>query len=245
MRVWLISLALTVALVVHIWKTGRDRFWIYVVVFLPLAGSIAYFIVEILPGLWRGRGTQRAVRSVRRSLDPERDLRRLEAERRFSSNIDAHRRYAEELVANGRGAEAIEVYRGSLRGIYEHDPTLMLGLAEAQFADGRSGEARQTLDELRFHNPDYKSSDGHLLYARALEGEGNLDKAHAEYRALAGYYPGAEASVRYAQLLKQRGDATKATEVLKELLEQSQRAPRHYRKMQREWLDAARRELQS
>ncbi|MGH8264736.1 MAG: tetratricopeptide repeat protein [Steroidobacterales bacterium] len=243
MRFYLISLALTVAIVVHIVKTGRDRFWIYIVVFLPMAGPIAYLVVEVLPGLWRSRGTQRAMRSVRKTLDPERDLRRLESERRFSNNIDAHRRYAEELIANGRAGEAIQVYRDSLKGIFEHDATLMLGLAQAQFTDGRFAEARQTLDQLRFHNPDFKSADGHLLYARALEGEGNLDKAQSEFRALAEYYPGAEAAVRYAQLLKRRGDEAKAKEVLAALLEQSQRAPRHYRRMQREWLDMARREL--
>jgi hypothetical protein len=225
--VWLISLAITVALV------------------LPFAGPIAYLIVEVLPDLWRSRGTQRAFRSVRKSLDPGRDLRRLEAERQFSSNIDAHRRYAEELIAHGRAGEAIEVYRQSLKGIYEHDPTLMLGLAQAQFGDGRFAEARQTLDDLRFHNPDFKSSDGHLLYARALEGEGNIEKSLSEYRALAEYYPGAEARVRYAQFLKRRGDTAEANQVLEELLSQSQHAPRHYRKMQREWLDAARRELQT
>lgn len=244
MRVWILSLAISVALVVHVVKTGRDRFWIYILVFLPVAGPIAYFIVEVLPGLWGSRTTQRAVKTVRKTLDPERDLRKLDSERQFSNNIDAHRRYAEELVAHGRGAEAMEVYRSSLKGIYEHDATLMLGLAEAQFTDGRFGEARQTLDELRYHNPDFKSADGHLLYARALEGEGNLDKSLSEYRALAEYYPGAEARVRYAQLLKRRGDNETAAKVLKELLDLSKRAPRHYRKMQREWLDAAQREMQ-
>jgi hypothetical protein len=242
-RLWLISLVITVAFVVHVIKTGRDRFWIYVVVFLPLAGAIAYLIVEVLPDLWRNRGTQRAVRSVRKSLDPGRDLRRLEAEVQFSSNIDAHRRYAEELVAHGRPGDAVKVYRGTLKGIFEHDPTLMLGLATAQYADGQFAAARQTLDDLRLHNPDFKSADGHLLYARALEGEGNLEKSLSEYRALAEYYAGAEARVRFAQLLKRTGDAEGARKVLAELLEQAQRAPRHYRKMQREWLATAQREL--
>src|SRR5882672_1744361 len=118
-RFYLISIALTVACVVHIMKTGRDRFWIYVVVFLPMAGPVAYLIVELLPGLWSSRGTRRALRSVRKTLDPEADLRRLESERRFSNSIDAHRRYAEELIANGRPGEAIQVYRESLKGIFE------------------------------------------------------------------------------------------------------------------------------
>ncbi len=71
-----------------------------------------------------------------------------------------------------------------MTGIYSHEPLLMLGLAKAQFAKGQIGETRQTLDELIANNPDFKSPEGHLLYARALQGEGNVDKALSEYKAL-------------------------------------------------------------
>jgi hypothetical protein len=41
---------------------------------------------------------------------------------------------------------AIETYEGGLKGIFEHDPTLLLGVARAQFAKknyrGRAGGAR-------------------------------------------------------------------------------------------------------
>jgi hypothetical protein len=115
----------------------------------------------------------------------------------------------------------------------------MLGLAQAQFAEGDARGARTTLDELIARNPDFRSPDGHLLYARALEAEGNVSKALEEYRTLAPAYPGAEASVRYAQLLKAQGEAAEAQRVVRELLERARIAPGHYRKAQREWLDAA------
>ena len=97
----------------------------------------------------------------------------------------------------------------------------------------------QTLDDLIRRNPDFKSPDGHLLYARALEAEGNHEKALSEYATLAEYYPGAEAGVRYAKLLNRQGQGPLAQQTLQALLERASYAPAHYSKAQREWLDEA------
>ncbi len=51
---------------------------------------------------------------------------------------------AEELFERGQYDAAIDVYRGGLKGIFEHDPTLLLGLARAQFAkQDFAGRARR------------------------------------------------------------------------------------------------------
>jgi hypothetical protein len=162
---------------------------------------------------------------------------------RLSGNVDSRRRLAEELAAKGRTFEAIETYRSALTGLYEHDPVLLLGLAGVLYESGDCRGSRETLDRLREHNPDYRSADGHLLYARSLEGEGELGRALHEYEALSRYYPGAEAKVRYGQLLKQNGNADAARTQFREVLDSAELAPRHYRRAQREWLDIAKREL--
>ena len=240
---YLIGLIIDVALIVHVIRTGRNSLWIWAIALIPLAGPIAYIVAEVLPDLFRSRTARRAGAAFRRTLDPERDLRRYSSEAKVSGNLDSRRRYAEELTSHGQFDAAIAEYRSTLSGLYEHDPQLLLGLARAQFGKADFRAAREALDRLIEQNPDFKSADGHLLYARALEGEGNLDKALEEYRALAGYYPGAEARVRYGQLLKRQGDADSAHRIFSELLESAQLAPGHYRKAQREWLDVARREL--
>lgn len=239
----ILSLILQVALIVHVIKTGRNQIWIWVLALLSLPGAIAYVVVEVLPELLRSRAAQRTARGFRRAMDPERDLRRYEQEARVAGNVASHQRYAEELIRHQRYDEAIAQYRASLTGLYEHDPNLMLGLAQAQFGKGDAAAARATLDELIRHNPDFRSPAGHLLYARALEAEGNVPKALEEYAVLAPSYPGAEASVRYAQLLKAQGRLAEAQKVVRELLEQARIAPGHYRKAQRPWLDAAQRLL--
>ena len=229
-----------VLLIIHVFKTGRNYLWVWVLLLLPFGlGALAYLSVEVLPDVFRSRAAQRTRRGLRRAIDPGADLRRYGDEVRVAGNTASRQRYAEELVRHERYDEAIDQYRAALTGLYQHDPNLMLGLAQAQFAQGEAATARATLDELIRLNPQFSSPAGHLLYARALAAEGNVAKALEEYRVLAPSYPGAEAAVRYAQLLDSQGQREAARQVIRELLEQARIAPGHYRRAQRDWLAAA------
>lgn len=236
----IVSIVVQAGLIVHVIKTGRNQLWIWVLILLPFGvGALAYLAVEILPELLGSRTARRTARGLRRAMDPGANLRRYEDEARVTGNVASRQRYAEELTRHQRYDEAIAQYTQALGGLYQHDPNLMLGLARAQFAKGDARAARTTLDELISQNPDFRSPDGHLLYARSLAAEGEVARALEEYRVLAPSYAGAEAAVRYAQLLEAQGQHAEAQRVVRELLEQARIAPRHYRRAQREWLEAA------
>jgi hypothetical protein len=243
MLLLILSVLLQASLIVHVIKTGRNQLWIWALILLPLAGPIAYVAVEILPELFGSRTAQRTARGLKKAMDPTADLRRYEGESRVAGNVASRQRYAQELVRHEHYDEAIAQYQQALTGLYQHDPNLMLGLAQAQFSKGDAAAARATLDELIASNPDFRSPAGHLLYARALEAEGNTAKALEEYSVVAPAYPGAEAAVRYAQLLQAQGRKAEAQKVARELLDQARISPAHYRRAQREWLDAAQRLL--
>jgi hypothetical protein len=239
----ILSIAVQAGLIVHVIKTGRNMLWIWAIALLPLVGSIVYTVVEVLPQALGSRTARRATTGVRRMIDPDRELRRASVEVEVSGNVDARRRLAEELFERSQYDAAIDVYRGGLKGIFEHDPTLLLGLARAQFAKQDFSAARTTLEQLTQHNPDFKSADAQLLYARTLEAQEALDEAEHAYAVLAPGYPGAEARLRYGVLLKRRGKLQEAHRVLKDLLDGARLGPAHYRKAQAEWLERARREL--
>jgi hypothetical protein len=241
--IFILTLALQAALIVHVIRTGRNNLWIWAIALLPAAGSLAYIGVEIVPEIFGGRAGRRTRASVQRIIDPDRDLRQAAAAVELSGNVDARRRLAEELYERGQYAEAAAVYEGGLKGIFEHDPVLLLGLARSRFASGDFGAARTSLEQLMLHNPQFKSADGHLLYARTLEAQDALEEAEHEYAAVAPAYPGAEAKVRYALLLKRRGKLDEARRILKDLVDGARLAPAHYRKAQSAWLERARREL--
>jgi hypothetical protein len=247
--IYIISGLISLGLVVHCIKTGRNTIWVYVLIMLmmslPFVGALIYTGVEILPELLRSRTSRRAMRGLRTTLDPEGDLRRAENAMKVTGDIASRQKYADELVRLGRPAEAVTIYKNCLTGVFADDPKLLLGYAHAQFAADDAAGARTTLDELIAKNPDFKSAEGHLLYARALEAEGNSGKALSEYATLAEYYPGAEATVRYAMLLKRSGQGEQADQALRALLERARFAPGHYRKAQQEWLDEAQKVLRN
>ena len=235
------SIFVQVVLIIHCVKTGRNQIWIWVLALLSIPGAIAYIAVELLPDLLGNRRTKRAVRDVKGVLDPERELRKAERVALVSGDVASRQRYAEELSKQGRHAEAADVYRTLLTSLYETDPSLMLGLARAQFDSADAAGAKETLEALIAANPDFKSADGHLLFARAVEATGDADKALEEYRVLADYFPGGEAAVRYARLLSQQGRADDARRVLRELVDRMSLAPPHVRKAQQAWLSEAER----
>jgi hypothetical protein len=241
-----LSVLLSVACIIHCIRTHQTTTWLWVIGILfmfPFIGPLVYFCAIVLPDLMGSHSGRRAARGLRDTFNPEGDLRRLENEVKVTGDVGSRQRYADELVRLGRPQEAVAVYKSCLTGFFAEDPKLLLGYARSLFAAGDAAGARRTLDDLIQKNPDFKSADGHLLYARALESEGDFEKALSEYATLADYFPGAEAAVRYAKLLRRQGQDGPARQVLQGLLERARYAPSHYQRAQREWLDAASAEL--
>ncbi len=237
--IWLIQLAL----VIHVLKTGRSRYWILMLLFMPMIGGIAYFIIEILPDLTNSISGQRAVRNVKHTLNPGADLKQHKAAWDQSPNVDNGRRYAESLLDAGKTAEAEAIINQALRGLFATEPTLLLLKARLQFESGRASDAVTTLESLKEHNPDFRSSEGHLLYARALENIGQVDLAVREYSAVSGYFPGVEARYRLALCLEHAGKHPASVSELESILNDAKLAPQHFRRSQKVWLDAVKREL--
>jgi hypothetical protein len=240
----IISVIVQALLIIHVLKTGRDFRWIFLLIFLPGIGPLIYFVMEILPGLTGGLGARRAARRVGKLVDPGRSLRQHQLDYERSRNVDTATRLANELVREGRNDEAIKVCEESRGGVFADDPTLLMALAAALFAKREFGKAIETLDELRAKNPQFRSPDGHLLYARALDEEGRTAKAIEEYEALARYYPGAEARVRLAQLQQKVGNTETARRLFGQIVEDARLAPKHFQRAQREWIDVAKKALQ-
>jgi len=239
MPILILSVIVQVGLIFHVVRTGRSTYWIFFILIAPGIGSLAYAIVELLPELSGNYRARSAVRGVRKTLDPGGDLRRLEKEHELSGSVDSTRHLAEELMDAGRHQEAIVRYEDALTGLYEQDPDLLLGLATAQFANDQFEDARQTLERLMENNPDFRSSDGHLIYARSVEACGDIARAREEYAAVAAYFAGAEARLRYGRFLESQGDTEAALAEFEEIVTSADVAPRHYRQAQKTWINDA------
>src|SRR5262245_20332992 len=163
--------------IVHVVRTGRQVYWIYILLFAPLLGGIAYAIAEMLPEFLGTREARQAVGMARRAFDPERDYRALADRLDTADTAENRKALAEESLRIGKIEQAITLYKTALTGVHKDDPNIMHGLARAYFAAGDFLSCLQTLDALRAANPAFQSADAHVLYARALEGQGRIEEA--------------------------------------------------------------------
>lgn len=239
----LLSLVLQISCCVHVVRTGRPLYWVFILLLFSFLAVIVYFIAEILPDLRHNPSARRTVRNVRNRIDPDRDRRDAAKLLKAADTPENRRRLAEESLRSGDYAQAAELYEQALKGLYATDPDLMLGLAKAQFGLGDSQKARATLDALIAANPSFRSADGHLLYARTVEDTGDAAAAIHEYEAVVQGYPGEEARARFGLLLRRAGEDDRARAVFQEILDRSDAAPRYYRREQQDWIDLAKREL--
>ena len=230
--------AVQVGFALHVIRSGRDRYWIYLILFLPALGCAIYFFSEVLPTLRGNYKVQRAGRSILNSVDPQREVRRLKDQIQLADTFENRRALADACVSAGHLEEAGQLYQALLQQ-EEYNPHIMQNLALCQYLTKDYSTARQTLTELIAHNPDYHSSEGHLLYAKTLEALGETEQALDEYRVVVQSYAGEEARYRFALLLKASGQAHEASKVFNEILTRTRHSPNYYRRAQKQWIDLA------
>lgn len=244
MPIFILFFIIQLGLIVHVFKTGRNTTWVFLLLLFPLVGGLAYVIIELLPE-WLGSTTGRSVkRSISHTINPDKDLKTAYRNVEIADTVENLTAFAEQCLIKERYQEAKEVYERCLSGIYADDPQLMLGLAKAYYGLADYAKTISLLDELIEKNPDFKSPDGHLLYACAQEQAGNTAAAIREYETLVKYYSGPEPACRLALLLKKQGDTQQSKQLFTNIVEKSRIAGRHYNSLYKEWVTIAKREMQ-
>jgi hypothetical protein len=236
-------IVIAVGLAIHAMKTGRPFWWLYILIFVPFLGSIAYVLVEIIPSMARTRSAQSVKSNIGTMLDPDKEWRERERQAELVDSADAKRALAEEYEKRGMWADAIRLYEAAATGIFADDPVILLGLARAQLGTGNAAACLEILEKLREDGPHWQNQNAHLLYARALEANGQLDEALEEYRDVSAYYAGFEARSRYALLLLKEGRAAEAQTEFADVVRASTARPVVITPADKEWIRVARSNL--
>jgi hypothetical protein len=221
----------------HVLRSGQDRYWLMILFAFPGLGSLVYALMIWLPEFRRSHSGQLVVRGATKLLDPSKELREAQEQLDIAATADNRLRLAEALLNYGRPSEAVVQYQAALAGVHAGDPGIRVRLAHALVDAGHPQAAREDLEKLIAEKPDFKSPEGHLVYARALAALDERPKARAEFEVLVGYYAGLEARARYAEALLAWGDGPRLRDLLAEGEKLVKRMPGAARNINREWID--------
>ena len=117
----LISVALQVACAVHVVRSGRPMYWLWILFVGSYLAVIVYLIVAVLPDLRNDPRSRQAASRVLHTIDPERRRRAIQAKLEVADTVDNRRALAEESMRLGDFANAAELYRSVLKGVYATD----------------------------------------------------------------------------------------------------------------------------
>lgn len=233
-----LSLVFSVLLCVHVVRTGRELFWLWIILLIPL-GNIVYFVAIVLPALFGGTAARRVGQAARETLDPGRDYRDAKAAYDLTPTVHNQMRLASAAAELGRHEEAEALYREALQGVHADDPALLLGRARALIELGRPAEALPLLEMLRLDGKQAETPQAQLALARTLEALGRIDEAGAAYRSAVARFPGLEAVARQAAFLARSGRRQEAEEALADIDKRLSRTNPRFRKEGRAWRDLA------
>jgi hypothetical protein len=231
-----IHVVIAVLFAIHAVRNHQPLYWLFILFFFPLLGSLVYGVAVWLPELRMNRGVRSATRKVRQILDPARELREATQATELAPSVGNHLRLADALLAAGRASEAIPHFQRALQGPYANDPDIQARFAHALLESHRPAEARDLLDRLIAAHPDFKSPSAHLDYARAVAACGDRERATEEFEVLVDYFPGLEARARFATLLHEWGDTARAQALAADTLREASRLPPHTRENERQWI---------
>ncbi|HYJ81784.1 MAG TPA: tetratricopeptide repeat protein [Allosphingosinicella sp.] len=243
MPFFIATVLVQIACVVHLIRNGRPSLWLWAIILLPIAGSAAYVVMEILPGLFQRREV-RAVRAAAvKRLDPERELRAAREAVDVADTVANRTALADALAESGQWGEAVRHYREAVAKTPGKDRAALLRLARACLEAGNSAEARRLLEALPESASPSENDRASLLLARSLEELGETGRAESLYAELGQRMPGAEAQCRQAAILIAAGRGGEAVPLLEEAERRARRLDKMERRKEAEMYDWAARTL--
>ncbi len=237
--VWPIVLLAQLACLIHVFKTGRPYWWMWVIFGFPVIGLAAYIFLEVRPSLgklnlqsllWRLKSRTERIEILRHNLED-------------STTIRNRLALSDELHEAGLFDRECEVLSEGLRGAFKDDATLLMRLSQAHLEAGRPVEAEQSLAKAPHERSSEMQQQRALLAARVDAASGRHAAAEKIFRELAARKKSEAPRYYLGEFLWLTGRTDEGTAILRDILLQYRRGTPVWRFQERRWYYAAKKLL--
>src|SRR3954468_10608577 len=234
-----LSLVFSVLLCVHVVRTGREMYWLFIILMFQPLGGVVYALINVLPDVFGGTTARRLSTAARETLDPTREYREAKTACDDAPTVRNQSRLAAAAMALGKPDEAERLYFDAAQGIHAEDPALLLGRANALLDLNRFAEALAVLEQLGKNEADGRTPTAALALGRAYEGLGRVAEADGAYQWAAERIPGFEGLARYTAFKARHGRKAEAEDALADMDKRIARLNATFKKEARHWRELA------
>jgi len=234
------SLLIQIALCVHVYRTGRPYWWIWILFVGSLLGCLAYLLIEIVPEL-RMRRPRLGVAGwlVPRSIR----LRRAREVVDESPTVENKLALAALLADLDRTAEAEEIAAECPTGVFKNDPQVIAEVVCFKLAVGKIAEAGSLLDQADAKHNRTAKARLDLLRARVLLGQNECTAARALLESLVPAALGEEPRYHLGRCLLKMGSRDEARTLFADILHKYRKSGAIWRRAEKPWFKAAKQAL--
>jgi hypothetical protein len=234
-----VVIGLQVICVIHCIRRGNPGYWIWLIIFLPFVGCLAYIFTEII--------TKRKIKDVQSGMgtvfNPAGKIKRLESNLRFSDTFNNRVALADAYLQVGMHDKAIELYESSLVGNFTENEYVFSQLILAHFHK-KNYEKVIPLGKKLSGLPQFTRSRPHLYYALSLQFRGHHDEAESEYLKMKSKFANYEARYHYAKLLLHTNRYEEAQQLLSDIVNEASHLNYRERRDNRQWFQQSKIELE-
>lgn len=235
---YFITLGLQAICVIHCIRTGRQTNWIWLIVFLPVLGSLIYLFTEMI----NGQAIQKVQSGMGGVFNSSGRIKKLENNLRFSDTFNNKVALADACMAAGQTQRATDLYESSLVGNFTENEYVLGQLVMAYFQLKRYDDLIATAKKI-LKLPQFARSHAHIRYAIALDYTGHPEEAEAEFKTMKGRFANFEARYQYGCFLARQGRTDEARQVFTEMLGEVTHLSAREKRNNRNWFALAKDEL--
>ena len=221
-------LALQAFCIYHIIKYRSEYYWIFVVIFLPVLGSIIYIFMRV----YNKRDAEKIGSEIVTIINPTKKIKDLESKLAFSDTFQNRVDLADAYYELGDYENAIEHYKASLTSNHQNDYYVHQKLIASFHNTSRFEELVHYAQKIS-GNKEFIRSKSQYLYGLALAEIDKWEAAEEQLDQIDMRYSNYDERLGFAKLLLERGNKEKGFEILKELHGESQHMNKQTKKNHR------------
>ncbi|WP_299438089.1 hypothetical protein [uncultured Aquimarina sp.] len=201
----------------HAIKNRNEYYWYFVILFLPVIGSIIYLVTQV----FNKKDLDVVQKEIVNVVNPTKKVNDLRKQVEFADTFQNRTHLGDALYEMGDYKTGIGEYEIALKGNYNQDAGVVKKILEGYSQISQFDKVIFCAEQINSRS-DFRGSRSQFLYGLALENQGRSEEAEANLKPIDQRYSNYEERYTLAQFLVEKGKRTEAKEILEEIVLESQ-----------------------
>lgn len=210
-------LALQGYCIYHLIKNRNSYYWIFLILFIPVIGSIIYIVTQV----FNKNDVEKIQSELTTIINPTKKVKDLEAQLQFSETFQNRVNLADAYFEIKDFNNSAKHYQACLKDNFKHDIYVIKQLIASYFELNDYENVIFYSEKIK-NKSEFENSVTQFIYGLSLDKVGRTEEAEVELRKIDKRFSNYNERLILAEFLLEKGEKDDAKEILQEISIESQ-----------------------